>query len=168
MAILYDMSEHHPVSDNHLAHILEQGEAWAKENNVAPDDLVQKRLAEDMQPLGFQVTFLSNVAKGVQARIAGFEWVTMDDKLTTMAQLKERVQQTLEVVRTAEGKQDAFKGLEDKEVMVWVPGKELKFTALLYVQYWVIPNFYFHLTTAYDILRKEGVALGKKDFLGMP
>lgn len=121
-----------------------------------------------MRPLAFQVSFLSNVAKAVQCRIAGFDWIEMDDNLTTMAQLQERTKRTLEVLRTAEGKQDAFKGQEEKEVSVAIPNKELKFPALLYVQFWVIPNFFFHLTTAYDILRKEGVPLGKPDFLGAP
>ena len=121
-----------------------------------------------MQPLTFQVQFACNVAKGVLSRVAGFEWVKHEDNETTTEQLKDRIERTLKLLRDAEGKQDAFEGKEEIECSVQVPSKEFKFKGLVYVSYWAIPNFYFHITTAYDILRKEGVPVGKPDFLGMP
>ena len=126
------------------------------------------KLIDDVQPLKFQVQFASNSAKAVLHRVAGHEWVTMEDNETTMDQLKDRVARTLKVLRDAEGKQADFEGKEQMEVTVPVPGREFKFTGAVYISYWVIPNFFFHITTAYDILRKEGVPLGKVDFLGYP
>jgi len=121
-----------------------------------------------MQPLKFQVQFASNVAKAVLHRIAGHEWVTIEDNETTIDQLKERIQRTLQLLRDVEGKQADFEGKEQIEVTVPIPSRDLKFTGAVYISYWVIPNFFFHITTAYDILRKEGVPLGKPDFLGAP
>jgi hypothetical protein len=121
-----------------------------------------------MLPLTFQVQFACNVAKGVLHRVANTEWVTIEDNETTTAQLKDRIEQTLKLLREAEGKKEAFEGKEGLEVSVQVPNKEFKFSAPVYISYWCIPNFYFHITTAYDIMRKEGVPLGKPDFLGMP
>jgi hypothetical protein len=122
-----------------------------------------------MQPLKFQVQFASNVAKAVLHRVAGYEWVTMEDNETTMDQLKDRVARTLEVLRSAEGKQADFEGKEQIEVTVPIPGRDaFKFSGTVYISYWAVPNFFFHITTAYDILRKEGVPLGKPDFLGYP
>jgi hypothetical protein len=152
-----------------LAHNLEKAEQWAKENNVPTEQLVNARLIDDMQPLKFQVHFASNSAKAVLHRIAGHEWVTMEDNETTMDQLKDRVARTLKVLRDAEGKQADFEGKEDIDVTVPIPGRDaFKFKGAVYISYWVIPNFFFHITTAYDILRKEGVPLGKVDFLGYP
>jgi hypothetical protein len=74
-----------------------------------------------------------------------------------MDQLKDRVARTLKVLRDAEGKQADFEGKEQIEVTVAIPNRDLKFTGAVYISYWVIPNFFFHITTAYDILRKEGM-----------
>lgn len=151
-----------------LSHNIEKAESWASENNVSSEQLAATRLHPDMLPLSFQVQFACNVAKGVLHRVAGTEWVVHEDNETTTAQLKDRIERTLKLLRDAEGNKDAFKGKEDTEVTVQVPGKEFKFTGTVYISYWSIPNFYFHITTAYDILRKEGVPLGKPDFLGRP
>jgi hypothetical protein len=140
-----------------LAHNLEKAEQWAKENNVPTEQLVNSRLIDTMQPLKFQVQFASNVAKAVLHRVAGHEWVNMEDNETTMDQLKDRVARTLKVLRDAEGKQADFEGKEQIEVTVAIPNRDLKFTGAVYISYWVIPNFFFHITTAYDILRKEGM-----------
>jgi hypothetical protein len=151
-----------------LSHNIEKAESWANENNVSLEHLAKARLTEDMLPLTFQVQFACNVAKGVLHRVAGTEWVVMEDNETTTAQLKDRIERTLKLLHDAEGKKDAFEGKEELEVAVQVPGKEFKFSGSVYISYWCIPNFFFHITTAYDILRKEGVPLGKPDFLGKP
>lgn len=151
-----------------LSHSIEKAESWANENNVSTEQLASARLHKDMLPLSFQVQFACNVAKGVLHRLAGTEWVVMEDNETTTAQLKDRIERTLKLLRDAEGDKDAFKGKEETEVSVQVPGKVFKFSGTTYISYWSIPNFYFHITTAYDILRKEGVPLGKPDFLGRP
>ncbi|KAM0704510.1 hypothetical protein Q7P35_008744 [Cladosporium inversicolor] len=172
MAVLYEMSTIGvPLfirGLTQLSHNIEKAESWANENNVSSEQLAATRLHPDMLPLSFQVQFACNVAKGVLHRVAGLEWVVHEDNETNTAQLKDRIERTLKLLRDAEGNKDAFKGKEDTEVSVQVPGKEFKFTGTVYISYWSIPNFYFHITTAYDIMRKEGVPLGKPDFLGRP
>lgn len=121
-----------------------------------------------MQPLRFQIHFACNSAKAVLSRVAGFEWVAEKDDETTLAQMQERLARTVALLRTAEDKKEAFVGKEEVEVTVAIPGRELKFPALVYLQFWTVPNFFFHVTTAYDILRHLGVQIGKPDFLGAP
>lgn len=129
-------------------------------------DLVKSKLAEDMLPLAFQVQMVSNVTKAVLSRVAGFEAVSMEDNEASIADCRKRLERTLDYIRQAEGKQDAFKGKEGVEIAIKLPSRELKMPGLAYMQHWVLPNYYFHVTTAYNILRMKGVPVGKMDFLG--
>lgn len=145
---------------------LKKAEDWAKENNVPAEHLLQAKLAEDMLPLVFQVQTCSNTAKAVLPRLAGIETAEMEDKEQTFEDLHARIQKTVDILKSAEGKQDAFAGKEDQEVKFMAGPYELKFTGLTYLQNFVLPNFFFHETTLYAILRKEGAPVGKMDFLG--
>ncbi|KAI5356762.1 hypothetical protein Slin14017_G126960 [Septoria linicola] len=177
MSVLYEMSSDLPPYTGiplitrgltQLSHQIAKAEEWASQNNVSSEDLVQRRLKEDMLPLSFQVQFSTNVAKGVLSKLAGLEDVKLEDNETTLAELRERVDRVAELFRAVEGRKDLFEGKEEQEITVNVPSKEFKFTGLVYLQYWVLPNFFFHITTAYDLFRQEGVPLGKRDFLGTP
>ena len=119
-----------------------------------------------MNPLSFQIQICSNTAKGICHRVAGLPEVPMADDETTLEQLYTRINRTLEVLREAEGKKEAFEGKEGSEVVMKAGGKEWKFTGLGYLQEFALANFWFHMVTAYNILRKEGVPVGKMDYLG--
>jgi hypothetical protein len=150
-----------------LKNFLQKGETWAKDNNVPAERLLQGRIAEDMNPLTYQIQTCSNSAKGVLTRVAGLEEVKMEDNETTFEQLYTRIDKTLEILKAAEEKQSAFEGKEESEVVMKIPGREFKFTGTTYLTTFALPNFFFHETTAYAILRKEGVPVGKMDFLGV-
>ena len=105
-------------------------------------------------------------AKGVCHRVGGFEEVKMEDNETTFEQLYARIDKTLEVLKQAEAKPEAFANKEESEVVMKAGEKEFKFTGLGYLQKFALGNFFFHETTAYNILRKEGVPVGKMDYLG--
>lgn len=149
-----------------LKHILKKGEDYAKEQNISPEKLLQARLIDDMKDLTFQIQTCSNTAKGICHRVGGFEEVKMEDNETTFEQLYNRIDRTLEVLKQAEAKPEAFAGKEESEVVMKAGEREFKFTGLGYVQKFALGNFFFHETTAYNILRKEGVPVGKMDFLG--
>lgn len=114
------------------------------------------------KPLKFQVQTASNTAKSILTRIADQDNVEMEDNETTYQQLIDRTQKTIDALKGA--KAENFVGKEDQEVSLF-QGK-YKFTAVSYLQIFGLPNFFFHVTTAYDILRSEGVPVGKLDFLG--
>jgi hypothetical protein len=149
---------------HNLSAILEKGAVWATENHTAEDKLLNARLAEDMFPLVRQVQVSSDVAKRAVARLAGVEAPVMEDNETSIAELQARIAKTiawLESVADAE-----LEGDEEREILVKAREHELRFTPRSFVFSFAIPNFYFHFTTAYDILRQAGVPLGKRDFLG--
>lgn len=143
---------------------LTKGEEWAKEKGISADELCDSRLIEDMRPLAFQIQVASNTAKNTVVRVAGTTAVPMDDNETTMAQLHERIQKTLEVLKGAQ--REEFEGKHDVTVHIKNSRVERDFTAVQYLQSFALPNFFFHVTTAYAILRAKGVPLGKADYLG--
>ncbi|MCS6765098.1 MAG: DUF1993 domain-containing protein [Candidatus Protistobacter heckmanni] len=147
-----------------MARILEKALAWAEEKKIDPAVLVNARLAPDMYPLSGQIQVASDAAKGGAARGAGVPPPSFPDTETTFPELQERIAKTLEFLRSVDRAQ--FDGAEDKEVMIKMRGTEVRFTRLSYVLSMSLPNFYFHLTTAYDILRHNGMPLGKMDFIG--
>lgn len=126
--------------------------------------LVQARLYEDMRPLASQVQLASDSAKGAVARLAGVDNPPMADTETTFAELKDRIARTIAFIESVEPA--AFVGAETRPVTLKTPNRELNFDGAGYVTSFVLPNFHFHVTTAYAILRKEGVPLGKLDYLG--
>jgi hypothetical protein len=147
-----------------LATLLEKGEAHAKAQGWNPDDLVADRLAEDMLPLSGQIQRASDAAKGAVARLTGVDAPAMADEEATIAQLQKRVADTLAYIQSVDPQ--AFEGSEERTVELKLPGGTLTFTGEDYLFGFALPNFFFHVVTAYDILRHKGVSIGKLDYLG--
>lgn len=149
-----------------LSALLDKAKAHAEAAGTDPDAYVGARLFEDMLPLSGQIQRASDTAKGAIARLAAVEAPPMADDETTFAQLQDRVARTLAYVESVPAA--AFAGAESREITVPAgPSITLGFTGLDYLLEFVIPNFQFHVVTAYDILRHNGVPLGKRDFLGI-
>jgi len=144
--------------------ILSKGEAFASEKGIAESDLLEARLYEDMAPLISQVQRVSDSAKGTAVRLGGVENVVMADEEKTFAELHDRIAKTIAFLKTVP--RDAIDGKEDAAVSLQTPRQTFDFTGLGFVQTFVLPNFYFHMTTAYGLLRMKGVPLGKLDYLG--
>lgn len=149
---------------NVLATLLEKGEAHAKAQGWNPDDLVVARLADDMLPLSGQIQRASDASKGAVARLSGVEAPAMPDVEVSFAQLQKRVADTLAYIQSVDPK--AFDGSEDRTVELKLPGGTLTFTGEDYLLGFALPNFFFHVVTAYDVLRHKGVQIGKLDYLG--
>jgi hypothetical protein len=147
-----------------LSNVLDKAAAFAKAKNIDESVLVNARLAPDMFPLAHQVQIATDQAKGGVARLAGLEVPTYEDNETTIDQLKARIKKTLDFVGSV--KQSQIDGSEDREIVLKMRAGDMKFTGQRYLIGFVIPNLTFHCTTAYDILRHNGVDLGKRDFLG--
>jgi hypothetical protein len=162
---LYDVSI--PVftlSLSNLGAILDKAASHAEGKKIDPKVLPAARLIIDMLPLSSQIQIACDTAKGAAARLAGVEVPKHPDTETTIDELKARVAKTLDFIRTV--KREQFQGAETREIVLQFPQSTLKFTGLNYVTNFVLPNFFFHVTTAYALLRKNGVDLGKRDFLG--
>ncbi len=147
-----------------LTHILDKGEASAQARKFEPAVLAASRLAPDMLPLTRQILIACDAAKNGVARIAGVEAPKFEDNETTFAELKARIEKTLAFLESVPAAK--LQGTEDKEVTFPV-GREATrtMTSQAYLTTWVLPNFFFHVTTAYAILRHNGVDLGKADYL---
>jgi hypothetical protein len=148
---------------NNLSSILAKAEQQAKTKGYDPSVLLNGRLAPDMFPLTKQVQIATDHAKGCVARLAGHQIEAIEDTETTFAELQARIKKVLAIVESY--KPEQLDGSETREITIKIPNAELKFTGLDYVNQWALPNFYFHVTTAYAILRANGVELGKRDFL---
>jgi hypothetical protein len=148
-----------------LSSLLDKAKAHAEEAGTSPDAYVEMRLFDDMLPLSGQIQRASDTAKGAISRLTGVEAPGMADEETTLAQLQERVAKTLAYVESVPA--SAFDGAENREITVPAGTFTLGFTGLEYLLEFVVPNFQFHVVTAYDILRHKGVPLGKRDFLGI-
>ena len=147
-----------------LSTLLEKAAAYAAEKKVDPAVLADARIIADMFPLKRQVQIACDTAKGAAARLAGVDIPKHEDTETTIEQLKQRIAKTiafLDSVRRAQ-----IDGGEGREIVLSFPSATLKFSGLEYVTKFVLPNFYFHITTAYAILRKNGANIGKSDYLG--
>lgn len=142
---------------------LDKAAAFAEAKGSKPDDLVGFRLTFDMKPLAFQIQSACDSAKFAAARLADVEPPSHPDTETTLAQLKARIASTLEFVATIQEKQ--FEGAEQREIKLsFLPGQAIYGND--YITEMVLPNFYFHVTMAYALLRQCGVSIGKMDFLG--
>jgi uncharacterized protein len=162
---LYDVSiPIFTLSLNNLAAILDKAASHADEKKVDPKALPATRLIVDMLPLSAQVQIACDSAKGAAARLAGMQIPKHEDTEATISELKTRVAKTLEFIRTI--KPEQMHGAETREVILQLPGSSLKFNGLNYLTSFALPNFFFHVTMAYALLRKNGVELGKRDFLG--
>jgi uncharacterized protein len=147
-----------------LKTILGKAEAWAAEKNVKEETVLNARLALDMLPLVKQIQIASDNAKGVAARLGGVDNPSYADDEKTFAELHERLQKTIDFVKSVPAA--GFEGSESRELVLKFPSRTMEFTGLAYLTGFAIPNFFFHVTTAYAILRHSGVPLGKPDFLG--
>lgn len=149
-----------------LSVVLDKAQAHAEAKKIEPAALIQARLYPDMFPLARQVQIACDSAKGALARLAGVEIPKHEDTEQTFDELKARIAKTLDFVESV--KAGELEGSETREVTVRFRGQDVKFTGLQYLLGIAYPNFYFHVTTAYDILRHNGVELGKRDFIGNP
>lgn len=147
-----------------LSGILDKAEAHAAAKKIQPEVIPQLRLIADMLPFWRQVTIACDHAKGASARLAGIEVPSFPDTETTLAQLKERIAKTIAFIQTIP--ETAYDGAESRTITVKAGPRELTFPAPQYYSGYAIPNFYFHMSTAYNILRLNGVQIGKVDFLG--
>ena len=147
-----------------LSGVLAKGEAHAEARKIAPEVFLNARLAPDMFPLSKQVQVASDMAKGGAARLAGADLPAYPDDEKTFAELQARITKTIDFVQSFNPAHLA--GAETRQVVLKSPTRELTFTGQTYLLNFVLPNLYFHVTTAYDILRHNGVELGKMDFIG--
>jgi hypothetical protein len=147
-----------------LKAILEKGAAHAAARKFDPMVLFNARLAPDMLPLFKQVQIASDNAKGCPARLAGIEPPKFEDNEATYAQLIERIDRTLVFLATLTPAQ--VDGSEGRDIVLKFPNNTFRFKGQDYLTFFAIPNFTFHVTTAYAILRHNGVEIGKSDFLG--
>ncbi len=146
-----------------LGHILDKGLAHAQARKFDPQVLCTARLAPDMLPLARQIQIACDSAKNGVARISGVEAPKFEDNETTFEELKARIGKTLEWLETVPAAK--LDGTEDKEVTFPVGKDTRTMKGEAYLKHWVLPNFFFHVTTAYAILRHNGVELGKADYL---
>ncbi|MNQ09329.1 hypothetical protein SAMN05216201_11331 [Pseudomonas linyingensis] len=147
-----------------LAAILAKAAAHAAARKIAPEVLLNARLAPDMLPLVRQVQIVSDTAKGCAARLAGIEVPSYADTEASFDELQERLAKTATFLKGVAPEQ--IDGSEERAIVLKAHDQEIHFTGRTYLLGFVLPNFYFHLTTAYGILRHNGVEIGKKDYLG--
>lgn len=147
-----------------LSHVLSKAEAHALEKGIDPQTLIEARLAPDMFPLARQVQIATDHAKGASSRLAGREVPKFEDLETTFAELQARIEKTCDLLN---GFAPAdIDGSEDRAIVIPLRAGERTFTGMQYLLHFATPNFYFHVTTAYAILRHQGVEIGKMDFFG--
>lgn len=149
---------------NALSHILAKAEAYAEAKRIKPEVIPNLRLVADMFPLARQIMIACDHAKGASARLAAMDVPSFADDEATLPELRARIAKTIAFIQTIPDA--AFEGAENRTITVKAGPRELTFPAPQYYHSYAIPNFYFHMTTAYSILRANGVDVGKTDFLG--
>lgn len=148
-----------------ISNVLDKGAAFCAAKKIEPAVLAGYRLAPDMLPLSRQVQIMSDGAKGCGARLAGVEVPSFPDTETNFEELKARIAKTIAFLEGLKPAQ--FEGAETRDISLKAGPNELKFKGQDYLTNFVLPNFYFHATATYAILRHAGVELGKRDYLGM-
>ncbi|MEG4234677.1 DUF1993 domain-containing protein [Microcoleus sp. Pol11C3] len=151
---------------NNLALILEKGATHAEAKKIESNVLIGSRLYPDMLPLSKQIQIASDIARRGAARLAGLDAPAMADNETTFAELIDRIHNTIAYLNTLTPAQ--IDGSEEKEIVLQMGKEAMSFKGMPYLLYFILPNVYFHVTTAYAILRHNGVEVGKMDFLGKP
>ena len=147
-----------------LAAILDKAAGQAAERKIDPGVLLNDRLAPDMFPLVRQVQIASDHAKGASARLAGIDVPKFEDVEKSFEDLQQRLARVTEFVKSISPAQ--IDGSEDREITLPIGGQSMAFKGQTYLLHFALPNFYFHLTTAYAILRHNGIVIGKRDFIG--
>lgn len=148
-----------------LSNILDKGAEHARASKSDPAALVNARLAPDMYTLAQQVQLACNHAKDATARVTGKEPPQFEDSERTLEELKARIAKTINYVESVRAA--AFEGAEDRKITIPIPENDMEFemNGLQFLRDWALPHFYFHVVTAYDILRHKGVDIGKRDYL---
>lgn len=149
-----------------LKAILQKGAAHAEARKFDASVLVNSRLFPDMLALARQVQIASDVAKGAAARLSETEPPKFADTETTIPELIARIDKTVDYLKGFKAAQ--IDGSEDRNVVVKTPRGDFSFTGLTFLRQWALPNFYFHVVTAYNLLRHNGVEIGKADYLAGP
>jgi hypothetical protein len=149
---------------NNLNAILKKGEAFAQAREIDPEVLLNSRLAPDMFPLSRQIQIACDLARRCVERLAGLDIVSVEDNEKTFAEFHERINHTIAFLKTIEPEQ--LDNSEEKNITLKLRDASHEFKGINMALYFSLPNVYFHVTTAYNILRHNGVELGKKDFIG--
>jgi hypothetical protein len=159
-----------PIFIRHLSGlntVLDKAAAWAAARKVNEADFLNMRLSPDMFNLARQVRAATDHAANAAARLAGKELLKLANDETTIAQLKDRIGKTIEYLKGV--RPSEIDGTEDKDITITLAnGQTRQFTGQSLLLGNSLPNFWFHTTTAYDIVRQCGVELGKRDFMGTP
>ena len=146
-----------------LAGVLKKAEAHCEAKKIDPSVLVTARLYPDMFALARQVQIATDHAKGSVSRLAGVAIPSYADDEASFADLQARIAKTLDYVQSF--KPEQFEGADDKDIVLDIHGNKFEFKGSAYLTNWALPNFFFHTTTAYAILRHSGVEVGKRDFM---
>jgi uncharacterized protein len=146
-----------------LVGMLDKAEAHATAKKIDPNAFLQARLFPDMFTFVRQVQLTTDFAKGATARLAGVDLPSYPDIETTFPELKARIEKTIAFIETL--KPEQFAGAETRDITIKIAGNPVTFKGEAYLVNFAIPNFYFHLTTVYALLRSNGVELGKGDFV---
>lgn len=149
---------------SNLAEVLKKGQAHAKSKGVEDSTMLQTRLVPDMLPLVKQVQIACDMAARGAARLAGVEPMSFEDNEVTFEQLFARIQRAVDYVKSF--KPEQIDGSETRDIQLKTRNGEMHFEGQAYLLHFVLPNLFFHCTTAYAILREAGTELGKQDFLG--
>lgn len=147
-----------------LNNVLDKAAAHAAEKKIEPEVLLNMRLFPDMFPMVRQVQIVSDTAKGGASRLAGLEPPKFEDNERSFPDLRARIERTIAHLQTLKAEQ--FEGSEDRTITIVARGKTNTHQGMPYLLNTVLPNLYFHITTAYNILRHCGVDIGKRDYLG--
>jgi hypothetical protein len=147
-----------------LSKILDKAAAHAEAKKIDPAIFINARLAPDMYPLNRQIQIATDMAKGCAARLAGIEVPSYADNESTFPELQARIAKTVAFLQSVSAEQ--INGSEERTVTLKMHGKEIGFLGQPYLLHYVLPNFYFHITTTYAILRHNGLEIGKMDFVG--
>lgn len=149
---------------NNLKHVLSLGEAHVTAQNIAPEVFLAARLFPNMYPLTKQIQIATDMSKGAAARLAGIDVPSFEDNETSFAMLYARIDKTIRFINSVTSAQ--LNEAEERTIAFKAGSRDFSFSGSDYVTKWVLPNVYFHVTTAYNILRHNGVVLKKADFLG--
>ena len=149
-----------------LSNILDKAQAHVEAKKLDAATLTNFRLFPDMFAMTRQVQIVCDTAKGVVARLAGVDIPVDDDKEQTLADLKARIAKTIAFIQSVP--QAKIDGSEDKAIVIKRGEKETHYKGMQFLLGHAVPNFYFHVATTYNILRHNGVEIGKRDFLGNP
>ncbi len=151
--------------DNMLAW-LDKADAHAQSKKFDPNNFVGMRLAPDMLPFARQIQIASDAVKNCLARLAGLEPPKWEDKEATLDELRARIRKTIDYAKSIPA--ERIDGSEEREITLPMPGGPMPFTGETLLKHFALPNFFFHATMTYALLRHGGVDLGKADYLGKP